>query len=98
MNSTKGEFLFRLLNEEEKTIDAVQLPFELATAGNPRILNGKQSIPPERERFFNEIKNRDWKYLSKKYIKPPVGLRGSVLLLGRLRRCFSKILHKVLQR
>ncbi|ANE40850.1 hypothetical protein JM64_01635 [Fervidobacterium ngatamarikiense] len=54
------------------------MPFETATKSNPRIYSGYMEMPEEREKTLKEYPNKSWKYIERKYIKPPKGLRGVI--------------------
>lgn len=92
VNSKKGEEIFSELIEHKK-IFAEQMPLETATKSNRRIISGKMTLPWERERIFRELGSKSWKYLTQKYIKPPVGLRSLIRRgLSLAKRVVKKIL------
>jgi len=94
VNSKKGEEIFSELIEH-KRVFAEQMPLETATKSNRRIISGKMTLPWERERIFRELDSKSWKYLTQKYIKPPVGLRG---LIRRGLSLAKRVVKKILKR
>lgn len=94
-NTLKGEQLFKLIKDVENSVQASETVLEVAVHGNPRLLSGKLPTPPEREWFFSDLQNKDWNYLSKRYIKPPVGFRLIFLKLNSLKRRVTKILKRL---
>ncbi|KHC90362.1 coenzyme F420 hydrogenase/dehydrogenase subunit beta domain-containing protein [Thermotoga sp. Mc24] len=81
VNSEKGnEFFSELI--EGKRIFAEQVPLEIAAKSNPRIISGRLEIPKEREQILKALNNKSWKYIARKYIKPPVGLRSIIIRRG----------------
>ncbi|MEO0275109.1 MAG: Coenzyme F420 hydrogenase/dehydrogenase, beta subunit C-terminal domain, partial [candidate division WOR-3 bacterium] len=94
VNSQKGEKLFGELIEKRR-IFAEQVSIETATKSNPRIVSGKMDIPEKRAIILREIQNKSWHYISKKYIKPPVGLRGFTRRgLSLAKRIVKKIIKR----
>lgn len=75
VNSKKGERIFNQLSEKQR-IFAEEVPLATVTKANPRIISGLMNVPKERDKILAEIHVKSWKYISHKYIKPPVGLRG----------------------
>lgn len=77
VNNDKGKQVLQEL-VKGKRIFAEEVPFETATKSNPRIYSGYMEMPEEREKILKEYRNKSWKYIERKYIKPPKGLRGVV--------------------
>jgi len=94
VNNDKG---LKALNEllEEKNIFAEEVPFEVAVKSNPRIFSGYMEIPDEREKILSEFTTKSWRYLEKKYIKPPRGVRS---FIRRGLRFSRRLLRKFLKR
>ncbi|MGQ9856710.1 MAG: polysaccharide pyruvyl transferase family protein [Fervidobacterium sp.] len=76
-NNEKG---MAVINElvSVKRIFAEEVALETATKHNSRIVSGYMNIPEEREKILSEMHSKSWKYLERKYIKPPIGIRGVV--------------------
>lgn len=92
VNSKKGEEIFFGLIKDKK-IFAEQVSLETASKSNPRIISGEMKIPNEREQFFKDLDSKSWRYLTRKYIKPPVGLRSFIRRGFRFaKRVFKKII------
>lgn len=92
VNSKKGEEIFSELIKD-KRVFAEQVPLEIATKSNPRIISGRLEIPKEREKILRALDNKSWKYITRKYIKPPVGLRSFVRRgLSFAKRAIKKII------
>lgn len=94
INSSRGKEFFGQL-VRSKRVFAEQVPLETATKSNPRIISGHMKVPNERDKLLMEIHSKSWKYISRKYIKPPVGLRWFVRrCLGFVKRVLKKIIKR----
>lgn len=93
VNSEKG---MSVLNEllKKKRIFAEEVPLEWATKNNPRIITGQMKVPEKREEILKNIHTKNWKYIERKYIKPPTGMRG---LIRKGINLFKRILKKTLK-
>jgi len=84
-NSKKGEkILSDLLNLGR--IELVEVPKEVATKGNPRIIDGKYAVPKERESILRRLKETDFEEIANNLKPNPILFRVERLLAYFLRK------------
>jgi predicted kinase len=85
-NSKKGEkkILSDLLNLGR--IELVEVSKEVATKGNPRIIDGKYAVPKERESILRRLKETDFEEIANNLKPNPILFRVERLLAYFLRK------------
>ncbi|MBZ9689224.1 Coenzyme F420 hydrogenase/dehydrogenase, beta subunit C-terminal domain [Clostridium estertheticum] len=94
INTAKGK---SMIDACKNNIEHHECDLEVAIAGNPSIISSVKE-PKKRQRFFEDLHNRDFNYIIKKYMSPPTWIERKIIFGVRVLRFMKKRILKLLKK
>lgn len=86
INTDKGK---SMINGCKNDLFTKECDVDHAISGNPSIISSVK-VPNLREKFFEDLNSRDFKYVIKKYMSPPSYIQSKVIFAKRVLRYIKK--------